>query len=417
MNVHYSSNYENAFWNGSSMNFGDGASTFYPLVSLDVTSHEISHGYTEQNSGLEYSGQSGGMNEAYSDIAGEAAEFYDRGAADFLVGADIVKTSAGIGDALRYMCNPPQDGGSIDNAADYYNGLDVHYSSGVYNKAFCLLAKTSGWDVKKAFQVFQLANKSYWGATTNFNDGACGVESAADDLGYTKNDVITAFNGVGVTCPGSGGGGGGTTALSNGVPVSGVSGAAGADNNFSIQVPAGASNLVMSISGGSGDADLYTKFGTMPTTSSYDCRPYLNGNNESCTVSAPQAGTYYIKVHGYSSYSSVTVKASYTTGGGGGGGTTSVNLPTVTTGNWSATYTETVQAGHTVKFAISGGTGDADLYVRAGAAPTTSAYSCRPYLTGNNESCTFTPSTTTTYYIKVRAYQTFSGVTLTETMN
>ncbi|EIL90074.1 M4 family metallopeptidase, partial [Rhodanobacter spathiphylli] len=130
MKVHYKSNYENAFWDGSAMYFGDGASTFYPLVSLDVTSHEISHGYTEQNSGLEYSGQSGGMNEAYSDIAGEAAEFYDRGSADFLVGADIVKTSAGIGDALRYMCNPTQDGGSIDNAADYYNGLDVHYSSG-----------------------------------------------------------------------------------------------------------------------------------------------------------------------------------------------------------------------------------------------------------------------------------------------
>ena len=106
MKVHYKSNYENAFWDGSAMYFGDGASTFYPLVSLDVTSHEISHGYTEQNSGLQYTGQSGGMNEAYSDIAGEAAEYYDRGSADFLVGADIVKTSAGIGNALRYMCNP-----------------------------------------------------------------------------------------------------------------------------------------------------------------------------------------------------------------------------------------------------------------------------------------------------------------------
>ncbi|MCX7513906.1 M4 family metallopeptidase [Frateuria sp. STR12] len=415
MNVHYLSNYENAFWDGTAMYFGDGASTFYPLVSLDVTSHEISHGYTEQNSGLEYSGQSGGMNEAYSDIAGEAAEFYDRGAADFLVGADIFKGSG----ALRYMCNPPQDGGSIDNASDYYNGLDVHYSSGVYNKAFCLLAKTSGWDVKKAFQVFQLANKSYWNASTDFDDGACGVESAADDLGYNKSNVVAAFTGVGVTCPGSGGGGGGgTTALQNGVPVSGVSGSSGADNDFSIAVPAGATNLVMSISGGSGDADLYTRFGSAPTTSSYDCRPYKSGNSESCSVASPQAGTYYIKVHGYSSYSNVTVKASYTTGGGGGGGSTdSVDLPTVTTGNWSTTYSETVQAGHQVTFAISGGSGDADLYVRAGAAPTTSAYSCRPYKTGNNESCTFTPSTTTTYYIKVRAYQTFSGVTLTEDMN
>ncbi|UGB38838.1 M4 family metallopeptidase [Frateuria soli] len=414
MNVHYKSNYENAFWDGTAMYFGDGASTFYPLVSLDVTSHEISHGYTEQNSGLQYSGQPGGMNEAYSDIAGEAAEFYDRGAADFLVGADIMKS----GTALRFMCNPTQDGGSIDNAADYYSGIDVHYSSGVYNKAFCLLAKSSGWDVKKAFQAFALANKSYWTATSDFNNGACGVESAATALGFSSSDVVAAFTQVGVTCPSGGGGGGGSTVeLQNGVAVTGVSGSSGQDHDYLIKVPAGASNLVMSISGGSGDADLYTKFGSAPTLSSYDCRPYKAGNSESCTVSSPQAGTYYIKVHGYSSYSSVTVKASYTTGGGGGGTSDSVNLPTVTTGNWSSTYTETVQAGHTATFAISGGTGDADLYVRAGSAPTTSSYNCRPYKTGNNESCTFTPSTTTTYYIKVRAYQTFSGVTLTETMN
>jgi Zn-dependent metalloprotease len=125
MKVHYKSNYENAFWDGSPMYFGDGASTFYPLVSLDVTRHEVSHGYTEQNSGLQYTGQSGGMNKGYSDIAGEAAEYFDRGSADFLVGRDIVKTSAGIGDALRYMCNLPQAGGSIDNAANYISSLDV----------------------------------------------------------------------------------------------------------------------------------------------------------------------------------------------------------------------------------------------------------------------------------------------------
>jgi len=415
MKVHYKSNYENAFWDGTAMYFGDGASTFYPLVSLDVTSHEISHGYTEQNSGLEYSGQSGGMNEAYSDIAGEAAEFYDRGAADFLVGRDIVKTSAGIGDALRYMCNPPQDGGSIDNAANYNSSLDVHYSSGVYNKSFCLLAKTSGWDVKKAFQVYALANKSYWTATSTFNSGACGVESAATDLGYNANDVIAAFTGVGVTCPGTGGGGGGgTTDLVNGTPVTGLSGAASATLSYKITVPAGATNLVFAMSGGTGDADLYTKFGSAPTTSSYDCRPYVSGNSETCTVAAPVAGVYYVNVRGYSAFSGVTLKASYSTGGGGGG---SVSLPTVTTGNWSATYTQAVAAGHTATISIAGGSGDADLYVGAGSAPTTSSYSCRPYKTGNSETCTFTPTSATTYYIKVRAYQTFSGVTLTTSSN
>ena len=68
MRVHYSNNYENAFWNGSSMTFGDGDLTFFPFVSLDISGHEVSHGSTEQNSNLIYSGQSGGINEAFSDI-------------------------------------------------------------------------------------------------------------------------------------------------------------------------------------------------------------------------------------------------------------------------------------------------------------------------------------------------------------
>jgi hypothetical protein len=63
MRTHYSSSYENAFWDGSTMSFGDGASTFYPLVNADVSGHEVSHGFTEQHSNLTYSGQSGGMNE------------------------------------------------------------------------------------------------------------------------------------------------------------------------------------------------------------------------------------------------------------------------------------------------------------------------------------------------------------------
>ncbi|EIM00042.1 MULTISPECIES: M4 family metallopeptidase [Rhodanobacter] len=410
MNVHYKLNYENAFWNGTAMYFGDGASTFYPLVSLDVTSHEISHGYTEQHSALQYSGQSGGINEAYSDIAGEAAEFFDRGSNDWLVGADIMKS----GTALRWMCTPTQDGGSIDNAANFTSTMDVHYSSGVYNKAFCLLAKTAGWDTKKAFQVFALANKVYWNATTSFNSGACGVESAAQDLVYNKSDVTTAFAGVGVACAG-GGGGGTTTELQNNVGVTGVSGATGADNDYFITVPTGASNLVMSISGGTGDADLYTKFGSAPTTTSYDCRPYKTGNAESCSVAAPSAGKYYIKVHGYSAYSGVTVKASYSTGGGTGGLQNGVPVTGLAgSASQELSYTVTVPAGSNLTIATSGGTGDADLYVKKGLAPTTTSYDCRPYLTGNNETCSFSAASGT-YYIKVRGYTAFSGVSLKAT--
>jgi Zn-dependent metalloprotease len=195
MNVHYDTAYENAFWDGTGMFFGDGASMFYPLVSVDVTGHEVSHGFTEQNSGLTYDGQSGGINEAFSDIAGEATEFYLRGKNDFVVGAEIFKKA---GEALRYFSDPPKDGNSIGNAKDYYDGLDVHYSSGVYNKAFYLLATTKGWDTKKAFSAFVKANQHYWTPSTDYVTGAQGVLSAAKDLSFNDADVIAAFATVGV---------------------------------------------------------------------------------------------------------------------------------------------------------------------------------------------------------------------------
>lgn len=412
MKVHYKTGYENAYWDGTAMTFGDGASTFYPLVSLDVSSHEVSHGFTEQQSNLTYSGQSGGMNEAFSDMAGEAAEYFDRGSNDWLVGADIFKGSG----ALRYMCNPTQDGSSIDNAADFTSSMNVHYSSGVYNKAFCTLAKKTGWDTKKAFQVFARANANYWTASSTFNQGACGVETAATDLGYTKADVTSAFTTVGVSCSGGGGGGGGSTGgtLTKGVTVTGLSAATGGEVVYTLAVPSGSTNLKFTMSGGTGDADMYVKFGSTPTDSSYDCRPYLSGNAESCTIAAPSAGTYYVRMKAYSAFSGVSLLGDYSTGGGGGGGgsTTTVNLPSVAKGSWSSTYSLAVAAGKTATISIAGGTGDADLYVRAGSTPTTSSYTCRPYKSGNAETCTLTPTSNTTYYIRVYAYAAFSGVTL-----
>jgi vibriolysin len=316
MRVHYSTNYENAFWDGSAMTFGDGATTFYPLVSLDVASHEVSHGYTSQNSNLTYSGQSGGINEAFSDIAGEAAEYFMNGSNDFLVGAQIFK---GTG-ALRYMANPPQDGRSIDNAANFTSGMDVHYSSGVYNKAFYLLATKPGWNTQNAFKVFARANDLYWTASTNFNQGACGVQTAATDLGFTVADVTAAFTSVGVSCAGTpppppppt------TVVLTKGVPVTGQGASTGNSLNYTLVVPAGSTNLTFTTSGGTGDADMYVKFGSAPTDTVYDCRPYTGGNAETCSFAAPQAGTYYVRLKAYSTFSGVSLVGNYTTGGGGG---------------------------------------------------------------------------------------------------
>ncbi len=313
MRVHYSNNYENATWNGSAMTFGDGATTFYPLVSLDVSAHEVSHGYTEQQSALIYSNQSGGMNEAYSDIAGEAAEYFKDGTNDFLVGAQIFKGNG----ALRYMANPPQDGRSIGNAADYTSGMDVHHSSGVYNKAFYLLATKAGWNTKTAFQVFARANRDYWTSSSTFNQGACGVQTAAGDLGFSVADVTAAFTSVGVSCAGGGGGGSTGGALTKGVAKTGINAAAGSTVSYTMVVPSGASNLTFTMSGGTGDADMYVKFGTAPTDSSYDCRPYKSGNAESCAFASPSAGTYHVRLKAYSAFSGVSLVGDYTTGGGG----------------------------------------------------------------------------------------------------
>jgi len=196
MRTHYLTYYENAFWDGQYMTFGDGYSRFYPLVSLDVAAHEVSHGFTEHNSSLIYAGESGGINESFSDMAGEAAKYFLRGSNDWKVGFDIVKDSG----AQRYMDNPPADGSSIDDYSKYTDTLDVHFSSGLFNKAFYLLATTPGWNTKKAFDVMVKANTDYWTSASSFRSAACGAIAAANDLMYNSTDVDNAFRGVNVYC-------------------------------------------------------------------------------------------------------------------------------------------------------------------------------------------------------------------------
>jgi len=196
LKVHYGNNFENAFWDGQAMTFGDGATTFYPLVDINVTVHEVSHGFTDFNSDLIYRNESGGINEAFSDIAGEAGEFYWRGDVDWFVGGDIFKN----GDGLRYFEDPTLDGRSIGHYDDYFNGMDVHFSSGIFNRAYYLIANTEGWDPRTAFDIFVLANQSYWMPDSTFDDGGCGLIAAAFDLDYQWFDVYDALQQVGVEC-------------------------------------------------------------------------------------------------------------------------------------------------------------------------------------------------------------------------
>ncbi|GHB76723.1 hemagglutinin [Psychrosphaera saromensis] len=418
MRVHYSSNYENAFWDGTAMTFGDGQNTFYPLVSLDVSAHEVSHGFTEQNSALVYSGKSGGLNEAFSDMAGEAAEYYMKGTNDWLVGQDIFKGNG----ALRYMNNPTQDGSSIDNQSSYSSGMDVHYSSGVFNKAFYNLATTSGWNTRKAFEVMARANQLYWTASTNWDLAGNGVMDAACDLNYETDDVQAALLAVGVSSNVSSGSNCTSTTppsddemLTNGVTRTGISGSAKEQMFFVLDVPAGATNLQFNTAGGTGDADLYVMFGSKPSLTSYDCKSTTATSTETCSISSAQTGQYYVMVEAWNQISGVSLTGSYTDGSSGGTGPidrTESNI-SVASNAWSR-YTQELDAGYSsLEVSISGGSGDADLYLNFGSASSTSSYDCRPYKNGNSETCTIDNPQAGTWHIDIRGYSAASNVTLT----
>jgi Zn-dependent metalloprotease len=195
--VHYGIGVENAYWQGNAALFGDGGQKYYPMVSLDFVGHEIGHGYTEYTSNLQPGGQPGAIAEAFSDMAGETAESYAKNGAepDFLVAPSLVKEAG----AMRYICDPKRDMKSIHHASEYTSGMDPHHAAGIFNRAFCLLAKTPGWNVRKAFHVFLNAQKGGWNLFSDFAEAAeVAVEVADQDLGFNPADVRNAFVAVGV---------------------------------------------------------------------------------------------------------------------------------------------------------------------------------------------------------------------------
>ncbi len=145
--VHYGNNYVNAFWDDSCfcMTYGDGQGNSAPLTALDVAGHEMTHGVTSNTAGLIYSGESGGLNEATSDIMATAMEFWSNNPADpgdYLIGEKI--DIFGNGEPLRYMDEPSKDGSSLDYWSSSAGNVDVHYSSGIANHFFYLLSEGSG---------------------------------------------------------------------------------------------------------------------------------------------------------------------------------------------------------------------------------------------------------------------------------
>ncbi|MET1257453.1 M28 family metallopeptidase [Aliikangiella maris] len=203
--------------------------------------------------------------------------------------------------------------------------------------------------------------------------------------------------------------------LENGVAKNNLSANRGEELAFTFDVPEGAGAIEFKMSGGSGDADLYVKFGSKPTSSSYDCRPYKSGNNETCTGSQAN-GTYHVVIKAYSSFSGVSIVANYVIDDNPVPGPDpideSINNISLNRGQWSH-YTQQLEEGYeSLTVTISGGTGDIDLYTNFGSQSTSSNWDCRPYKNGNNEVCTFNNPQAGTWYIDLYGYSSSSGATL-----
>ncbi|WP_434379828.1 M4 family metallopeptidase [Melittangium boletus] len=320
--VHYSTNYTNAFWNGTQMVYGDSNGTqSAPLgLSGDVTTHELTHAVTSSESNLTYSAESGGLNEALSDIFGAYCESYASGTwstADkiFMVGDDVWTPNT-PGDALRYMFDPAKDGVSLDYWTTSAKNVDVHYSSGIANLAFTLLSRggkhprgksdttVPAIGVEKAGAIYYKANVDLFTASTNYAQAKTYLEQAATSL-YGANSAELAA----VTAS--------YVALGVGVPLTGqllqtnLSAAKGASLSYYLDVPASKAST-FTITGGTGDADLYVKAGSAPTTSVYDCRSQKSGNDDSCSITAKTAATrIHVLLYAYSAFSGVTLVGKY----------------------------------------------------------------------------------------------------------
>ncbi|MEU5821106.1 MULTISPECIES: M4 family metallopeptidase [Streptomyces] len=316
--VHYGNNYVNAFWSDSCfcMTYGDGSGNAHPLTALDVAAHEMSHGVTSNTAGLVYSGESGGLNEATSDIFATAVEFYANNATDkgdYLIGEKI--DINGDGSPLRYQDKPSKDGASKDAWYSGIGNIDVHYSSGPANHFFYLLSEGSGAKTingvsynsptsdglpvtgigrAKAEQIWFKALSTKFTSTTNYAGARTGTLAAAGELyGTTSAEykaVQDAWAGINVGARSGGGTDPGGTVY---------------ENNTAVAIPDHGSAVTSSItvSGRTGNAPSTLKVG-VDITHTYRGDLVID-------LVAPNGTTYRLK-NSSSSDSADNVQTTYT---------------------------------------------------------------------------------------------------------
>ncbi|ABZ78028.1 peptidase M4 thermolysin [Shewanella halifaxensis HAW-EB4] len=347
--VHYSRNYNNAFWDGSQMTYGDGDGvTFAPLSQdADVVAHELTHGVTERSSGLIYQNESGALNEAWSDIFGAMVDRQEGAAGSdiWLIGEDIY-TPGAPGDALRNMADPASMG-DYDYYPDRYTGSSdnggVHWNSGIANLAFQLLVdggqhprnKTpevtvTGIGFDDAAAIFYAANINCLTPSSNFASARyCTAlqAKALFDGGQLSSDHQTsihlAWDAVGVpsnTPPESST----PIELTDKVVMNDQSASSGEIQHYFLEGVSAGKTVTCSTSCSNGDADLYLRFNALaeanPNSNNNECGSYSEDSNESCTTGAPSsdATTLNAAVHAYASYSSLSLTCLINSDDGGG---------------------------------------------------------------------------------------------------
>jgi vibriolysin len=296
-----------------------------PLTVLDVVGHEITHAVTERSSNLTYSGESGALNEAMSDIFGASIEVFRDGAVSgntWKVGEECW-TPGTPGDSLRQMDDPAVYG-DFDYWPTRYTGTQdnggVHWNSGIANLAFALMVKggthprgktsnvvpamdaNQSVGIQKAAAIFYRANTQCMTAGSTFQDARACTESAANALygASAATTVSEAWKAVGVPAP---------YVWTVRDTKNNVSGASGVKIYYTLTTPAGAKALKFSTSGNNGDLDLYVKYGNKPSLMNYACRSAGATSTESCTINNPQSGTYHVMLYAYAAFSGVTYKA------------------------------------------------------------------------------------------------------------
>jgi hypothetical protein len=329
------------------MTYGDGASNLHPLVELDVAGHEMSHGVTENTANLTYSGESGGLNEATSDIFGTAVEWYANNSSDtpdFLIGEEI--DINGNGTPLRYMDKPSKDGGSKDCWSSSLGGLDPHYSSGPLNHWYYLASEGSGAKTingvsynsptcdgstvtgighLKAEKIWYRTLSTYLTSNSNYAAARTGVIKAAKDLYGAGSAECTAVDKAmgAIAAPASTETCGGTTppptggSLTNGGFESGQTGWTGTSgpitNNTGRPARTGSWKLWLGGNGSTASENESQTFAVPSTATSPTLTYYIRIDTaETTTTTAYDTATVQINgvtKHSYSNLS--TPKASY----------------------------------------------------------------------------------------------------------